>query len=112
MMTNTSQEIECLKAYLQLDAPARAACFSNFTLSLKKLAESDGNEAAWTWARQAVSPLLDYSSLMKLRRFLPARNAVDRVSDLPRLAIVGGPTTIQLRQIIDVFLAGEGLAAE
>ena len=64
---------------------------------------------AQTWAARAVSPLLDYSSLTRLHRFvLPAADASASSTPL-RLAILGGPTTIQLRQLIEVFLAAKEL---
>jgi FkbH-like protein len=72
----------------------------------------EGGAAARGWAARAVSPLLDYSSLMKLRRFLVPQPAEAAMGNPLRLAILGGPTTTQLRQLIEVFLAGEGMAVE
>jgi FkbH-like protein len=124
----SQQDQESLQAYMQLDAPARRARFSEFLGALKAVAQHDGAEAARSWAARAVSPLLDYSSLMKLRRFLPAdrsgatggSSASVLSSGAPsansgrvvRLSILGGPTTIQLRQLIELYLAGEGIAAD
>jgi|CXWL01.1.fsa_nt_gi FkbH-like protein len=93
-----------LESYLQADAPARAGLFVEFLQALKTM---DGEAAAW--ARRAVSRDLDYSSLMKLRRFIapqtPAKNRL-------RLAVLGGPTTTQLTQLLEMFLAGEGIECE
>jgi FkbH-like protein len=104
-------DLEPFVSYLQLDAPARKPRFAAFIQSLKTLAGSGQTEAAGQWAARAVSPLLDYPSLMSLRRFLKAPRAAAG-SHAMRLAILGGPTTIQLRQLIELFLAGEGIAAE
>ncbi|HEX4612336.1 MAG TPA: HAD-IIIC family phosphatase, partial [Urbifossiella sp.] len=80
-------------------------------LTLK--AEAEGPAAAAVLARRVVSPLLDYSALMKLRRFLLPAGRPDRAAAAPlRLAVLGGPTTTQLRQLLEVFLAGEGIDAE
>jgi FkbH-like protein len=113
-LTESPSDQESLLGYLQLDAAARRARFAEFTQTLKSLAQAQGPPAARSWAARAVSPLLDYSSLLKLRRFLSvdATDSAPRSGRVVRLAILGGPTTIQLRQLIEVFLAGEGIAAE
>jgi FkbH-like protein len=110
-MSDDRLHLEWLEAYVQLDAVARLGHFKGVVQALDALA-AEGGDAARGWAARAVSPLLDYSTLMKLRRFLgPRRDGTSTGSPL-RLAILGGPTTTQLRQLIEVFLAGEGLAAE
>jgi FkbH-like protein len=111
-LTGPQHDAESLLAYLQLDAPARKLRFAEFTQGLKSVAEQEGAEAAQTWAARAVSPLLDYSSLMKLRRFLSGGRGAAITGRVIRLAILGGPTTIQLRQLIEVFLAGEGISSQ
>ncbi|HXY34985.1 MAG TPA: HAD-IIIC family phosphatase [Planctomycetaceae bacterium] len=111
-MTGSQHDQETLQAYLQLDAPARRPRFAEFLGALKAVSQQEGPAAARSWAARAASPLLDYSSLLKLRRFLVADNPNGSSSRVTRLAILGGPTTIQLRQLIEVFLAGEGIAAE
>jgi FkbH-like protein len=111
-LTGPAHDQELLQSYLQLDATARRPKFGDFLGALKRLAAEDSPSVAQSWAARAVSPLLDYSSLMKLRRFLPVDGHEGKSGRVVRLAILGGPTTIQLRQFIEVFLAGEGLAAE
>ena len=116
------QHEELLLSFLQADVSARDAHFADFLRELKDVATQQGNAAARPWARRAVSPLLDYSSLLKLRRFLipgPNDQQPDSTGNresgstrTTRLAILGGPTTIQLRQLIELFLAAEGIAAE
>ena len=49
---------------------------------------------------------------MKLRHYLLARKAGQGTDSALRLAILGGPTTTQLCQFIEVFLASEGIAVE
>jgi FkbH-like protein len=115
-MTATSeyrQHVETsLQGYIQSDTAVREGLFPGFVRALNVLVEHGREEECRSWVHRAVSPCLDYSSLMKLRRYLPAGDVAERSRKLPRLAIVGGPTTVQLRQIIEIFLAGEGLAAE
>jgi FkbH-like protein len=108
-MAQDQQRIDRLTAYVRADAGARAERFTEFTADLKDLAAADGKRCAWQWAKRAVSPFLDYSSLFKLRRFLPPEQAHEKAL---RLAILGGPTTTQLRQLIEVFLAAQGIAAD
>jgi len=104
-------DCESLQSYLQLDASGRKSCFAEFLRTLKDLHKAGNADRARHWAARAVSPLLDYSSLMALRRFVPADSS-DHQPQARRLAILGGPTTLQLRQLIELFLAGEGIAVE
>jgi FkbH-like protein len=108
-LSATDYERETLLSYIQLDAPARAPRFAEFVGAVKKVAVTEGPEAARIWVCRAASPLLDYSSAMKLRRLLTGEDSTS--GPIVRLAILGGPTTIQLRQLIELFLAGEGIAA-
>jgi FkbH-like protein len=117
-LNDRKQLSETAASYLQMDAPGRQARFGEFLAALRTAGalENDSNDesvhSARTWARRAVSPLLDYSSLIQLRRWLPPPEQLAGPAPPLRLAILGGPTTIQLRQLIEVFLAGEGIAAE
>ena len=74
-MTGPQHDQELLHSYLQLDAPARRPKFSEFIVALKSVSQEEGPAAARPWAARAWSLLLDYSSLMKLRRFLPGHPA-------------------------------------
>ncbi len=112
MMADLDRRKEPLRAYVQADAPARASLFPEFVKLLKAIAAEEGTTAARPWARLAVSTLLDYSSLLKLRAILTTPAAPEHFDRSLRLAILGGPTTTQLRQLIEIFLAAEGIAAE
>ena len=48
----------------------------------------------------------------KLRRFLAQSKTSGASGPRLRLAILGGPTTTQLRQFIEIFLAAEGIVSE
>jgi FkbH-like protein len=100
-----------LTTHLQSDVRTRQPQFAEFVGTLKQIAQAQGVDSARTWACRAVSPLLDYSSLMKFGRFVVRANPADDSTDALRLAIVGGPTTLQLRQLIEIFLAAEGIRA-
>jgi FkbH-like protein len=110
-VTSQDPSTELLYGYIQTDVRSRAPLHKQFHDALRACFAEQGPRAARAWARRAVSPLLDYSSLMALRRYLPLRTADDTEPPL-RLAILGGPTTIQLRHLIEVFLAAEGVVAE
>jgi FkbH-like protein len=89
-------------SYLQSDAAGRSAWFDAFLAGLKSIGRMTGHSAAAKWARRAVSVDLDYTSLRALRKFVcfpdgpPDRKRV-------RLAVLGGPTTIQLAEMINIF---------
>ncbi len=104
-MTEPLPPSEVLQAYLQADADHRTAHFAEFIRALKIVASENGDAAARGWARQAVSPLVDYSCLIKLHRFLIDSGSASGGGNAKRLrlAILGGPTTIQLRQLVEVF---------
>ena len=112
MMTIDQHRKEFLETYFQADASVRQPKFVEFLQLLKSSSDVEGEDAAATWAKRAVSPVLDYSSLMKLHRFLKPKKGVGGAGNALRLAILGGPTTTQLRQFIEVFLAAEGMSAE
>jgi FkbH-like protein len=102
-------DTETLVSYLQADASGRARLFPQFIKALEAQARTPG--AARSWAAQAVSPDLDYSSLRRLRKFLaPEPNAADKVC--VRVAVLGGPTTTQLVELIGVFLAGANIPVQ
>jgi FkbH-like protein len=107
-MTGVPQRDDVLWSYLKADAPSRQEKYADLLEALKSLDE----ETARIWAARAVSALLDYSSLMKLRRYLRPRQAGEGATGTLRLAILGGPTTTQLRQFVEIFLASEGIAVE
>ena len=108
-MIDQAEWTSWLTSFLQADERPRQDRFPQFVEIVKAIATAEGSEVAWAWARRAVSPLLDYSSLLKLRRLIPA---VKPGAAVVRLAILGGPTTVQLRQLIEVFLAAEGIACQ
>jgi FkbH-like protein len=99
-------ELERLEAYHQADAGPRRELFDALISALKTLAAKD-KSAAELWALRAVSPDLDYSSLMKLRRFAAPRKSENAL----RVAVLGGPTTTQLAQLLELFVAAEGIDA-
>lgn len=102
-------ETEAILRYLQSDAHARGPLFAEFLSTLKRLAARGDGRAAADFARRAVSHKLDYSSLRKLGRMLDAFPG-----DGPRLrvALLGGPTLIQLADSLRVFLSAAGIDAD
>jgi FkbH-like protein len=110
-MAEREPPTQILESYLQADVVARVPRHEEFIGALRRVTKSQGAGEARSWARRAVSPLLDYSSLMALRHFVLPGAKGDGEAAL-RVAILGGPTTVQLRVLIEMFLAGEGIAAE
>jgi FkbH-like protein len=109
-MEPSPPDLAPLEAYVQADGEARLGLFDGFVRALKALAAAAGDAAAARWARRAVSPALDYSSLMKLRRFVRAAAPADGAPGALRLAVLGGPTTTQLAALLETFLAAEDIA--
>ncbi len=106
-MTDARGLRHILEGYLQADTGAGSVDFKSFLVALSAVSTSEGAEAAREWAVRAVSPTLDYSSLRKLRKYL-----VDQQAGGLRIAVLGGPTTSQLVELIEIFLAGAGIQAE
>lgn len=111
-MKGTIIPLEIVKEYVQADRATSVGQFSAFLRALKSIAERDGLTAAVPWAARAMSPHLDYSSALKLSRWLVPTKVAGRGDNCLRIAILGGPTTIQLVQLIEAFLVAEGIASE
>jgi FkbH-like protein len=99
---------EILNSYLEGDAALRASQFEGFLSALATVKSGDGLAAAAAYAQRAVSPMLDYTSLTRLGKYLPARAAEHRL----RVAVLGGPTTIQLVRLLEMFLLSQGIEVE
>lgn len=105
-------DTELIESYLQSDASLRAGQFSRFSAALRS-AIADGRQAeARAWALRAVSPTLDYTSLLGLGRILRAAPAEASGESPLRLAVLGGPTTHQLVELLRLFLAAQGVPIE
>jgi FkbH-like protein len=81
-----------------------------FVGALRAMVEAGAALEARGWAQRAVSPLLDYSSLLALNPLL-ARRPEGAQAPL-RLAVLGGPTMAQLRRLVEVFASGESIDCE
>ncbi len=80
--------------------PARLrACLA----ALKEGLARGDREGVRACALQAVSPLLDYTALRRVGRILAA--AGESQGEPLRLAVLGGPTTLQLVELLRVLLA-------
>lgn len=97
---------EILESHLQNDSHGRTKSFKAFLRALEIVSSSDGQRRASEFAARAVSPHLDYSSLRSLRKYLQKHE-----SEALRIAVLGGPTTLQLVELLEVFLAGAGIPA-
>ena len=111
-MGDATNPVEVVEDYLQSDHAVRATRFAAFIQALKSIASSGGSPAAHPWAARAISPHLSYSSAMTLRRWLAPAGAAGAKGGRLRLAVLGGPSTVQLVQLVEAFLAAEGIAAE
>lgn len=103
---------DLIETYLQADYSAGSVPFKSFLQALKIVGARDGQDVARTWAARAVKPQLSYFAMLSLRRWLvPADSPVPDGRPL-RLAVMGGSTLTQLSQLIETFLASEGIDAE
>ncbi len=106
-MIGLTQVREVLDSYLQADAHVRSAGFKDFLGSLAAIREAQGADQARAWAARAVTPTLDYSSLRSLRKYLRTSR-----TDGLRVAVLGGPTTHQLVELLEVFVASAEIPVE
>lgn len=106
-MIETQVSNERITAYFQADAGERNRLFRGFVSELKALVQAGDHQTAHRWAGQAVSPVQDYSSVQRLGRIV--RQAAAALPGEPfRLAVLGGPTTIQFVELLEAFLATVG----
>ena len=111
-MPEVFDPVAVIDSYLQADHLGRVPQFPAFVQALQAISSRDGAGAARILAARAVSPALSYSSVLKLRRWLfPAVEGHNGGGRL-RVAILGGSTTTQLVQLVEAFLAAEGIAAD
>lgn len=100
---------DVIDAWLQADAPLRATQFDAFLKALAAIAREGDADAARVAAVRAVSPTLDYSSLRRLRKYV---HATAPKPGALRIAVLGGPTTTQLVEVMSLFLAAAGIDAQ
>lgn len=106
---NTENE-KIISTYLEADAHVRASHFRNFLKALANVKVTHSLVEAAVFAQRAVSPMLDYTSMFRLGKFIPIP-ADDSSEDTLRIAVLGGPTTIQLVRLLEIVIAAEGIKA-
>ncbi|MDR1518962.1 MAG: HAD-IIIC family phosphatase, partial [Planctomycetota bacterium] len=94
--------------YLELDAARREPWFKDFCALLKRIAQRGDPAKAAGLARLAVTDRLDYSSLRALGRLANADPA--RRPGL-RVALLGGPTSSQLAELLGLYLSAANFDA-
>jgi FkbH-like protein len=100
--------LEPVRRYLALDGARRTVLFGDFCARLKRMANQGDPAQAAEFARRAATNQLDYSSLRKLGKQINADPA--RTPEV-RIALLGGPTTIQLSELLGVLLSAAGIEA-
>ena len=88
------------------------AAFRDLIEGLKQAQEADRLEELAAALRSALTPTLDYTSAQSLNRFRKALPASLRGRSRLKLAILGGFTTHQLRDLIELYLFAAGISAE
>lgn len=102
-----------IESYLQSDAELRAGMFPGFMRRLREEARGEGGaESTRAFARRAVTPDLDYTSLRAIGGFLQTLPGPADSREKLRLAVLGGPTTKQLTELLKIFLAGADVPVE
>ena len=100
---NPLDQRDAVHAYLQKDPGCDPAAFGAFIKALKGGLEDGEVDTVRTLVGRAVSPELDYTTLQRLSR-LAKRLSAPAHADPLRLAVLGGPTTVQLVEVITTFL--------
>lgn len=82
-------------------------------LECLKLAQDAGRFEDLAQAlRLAITPMLDYTSVQSLNQFYKGLPTHVRSKTKIRVAILGGFTTYQLRELIELYLFAAGVSAE
>ena len=103
-----SMSMELPLHYLQLDNARRAPLFNDFCAAVRRIAKEGKPDVAAELASRAVTHKLDYSSLQKLGKLI--KHASDCRPEL-RIAVLGGPTIIQLAALLRLFLSANAVEA-
>lgn len=100
------------ESYRAATASARASAFIVLVDALKSAAQEQRFEEAALALRSVLDPTLDYTSLQMLHRIFKSIPPGLRGRVKQRFAILGGFTTHQLRNMIELFSFGRGIATE
>jgi FkbH-like protein len=109
---STPELIAAAEHYIANERSDRRAAFRTLVERIKTAKNAEQFEAVAKCLRLALTPTLDYTSaqtLHKYYKFLPS--PLQGRSKL-KLAILGGFTTHQLRDLIELYLFAHGVAAE
>jgi FkbH-like protein len=105
--------VEGLERFLSAKNGQGPERFGLFVELLKQASEQGCQEDVRSVLRSAIVPTLDYTSLRGLYRLKRHLSPMVGVSQpMLRLAVLGGFTTDQLTQLIDLFLFGLGICVE
>lgn len=111
LMTDLEHLRETALSYIQFDAFERSDRFPSLCRALKGLVSAGNAAEAARFAALAVCPSLSSASLLSLGRILE-RHAPTTNRPPLRVAVLGGATTIQLIQLLKLFLAAESIPVE
>ena len=93
-------------------ADDRREAFRTLLSSLKTAKDAGWMEGLAAALRLALNPMLDYTSAQSLNRFYKLLPALVRGRSKLRLAMLGGFTTRQLRDLIELYLFAANISAE
>ena len=93
-------------------ADDRREAFRTLLSSLKTAKDAGRMEELAAPLRLALNPMLDYTSAQSLNRFYKLLPALVRGRSKLRLAMLGGFTTRQLRDLIELYLFAANISAE
>lgn len=111
-MAELKDNTAVIESYLQSDGSVRAPMFHAFLRCLRDSAGAENGRRVADGARRAVSLELDYTSLLTLGRVLRSLPDDSSSTERLRLAVLGGPTTLQLVELLRIFLRGAAVAVE
>jgi FkbH-like protein len=110
--TASAELVAAVEQYTVARENERRAAFRALLECMKKIKEAGRFEELAAALRLALTPTLDYTSVQSLNRFYRALPPLLRGQSKIKLAILGGFTTHQLRDLIELYLFAAGVSVE
>src|SRR5262249_47669900 len=110
--TGVAQLVAAVEQFNAAGETDRRAAFRKLLERMKEAKDAGQVDAMAASLRSALTPMLDYTSAQSLNRLYKELPPSARGRTKLRLAILGGFTTHQLRDLIELYLFATGVAAE
>jgi FkbH-like protein len=110
--TGTSELTIAVEQFVAAGENDRRSTFRLLLDRMKKARDDARFQELAAALRLALTPMLDFTSVQSLNRFYKSLPPATRQRSTIRLAILGGFTTHQLRDFIELYLFAAGVSAE